>query len=236
MTAVPIRDELIERAVKQLAAAFARLITGRAVNVTEAEAGTMRAEIAELYRRFIGTSSDLVKRLSTEDLLGVLGSAGYVDGERAYLLSALLETEAQLEVAQGAAPDDPAVASLRERSLDLALEAGIEELGEPDLPGRVERLLGVVPRHARSAATWERLVGFWQAQGVWSKAEDAVFAWLDEVESGSGDEARLRAVAERFYGHLGELDDDTLASGGLPREELAEGRSEVLTRLAGVPD
>ncbi len=233
---MPIRDELIERAVKQLAAAFARLITGRAANeLTDAEAGALRTEIAELYRRFIGTSSDLVKRLSTEDLLGVLGSAGYVDGERAYLLSALLETEAQLEVAQGALPHDPEVASLRERSLDLALEAGIEELGEPDLPARVERLLGVVPPHARNGPTWERLVWFWQAQGKLSKAEDAVFAWLDEVEAGSGDAGHLRAVAERLYGHLGELDDDALASGGLPREELAEGRSEVLVRLAGVP-
>lgn len=231
---MPIRDELIERIVRQLAAAFARLFTGRTgADVSEADAAAVKAELADLYRRFIGTSQDLVMRLSTEDLLGVLGSAGYVDGERAYLLSALLDTEAELEVSQGAALDDPGVLSLRGRALDLALEAGIEELGEPDLPARVERLLADVPGGLRDSATWERLVWFWRALGRWSKAEDALFAWLDAVEEGTADGVRLEEAGEKLYGHLAGLEDAELQTGGLPRDELEEGRSELVARLAG---
>ena len=232
---MPIRDELIERIVRQLAAAFARLLAGRhGAHVTEAEAAQTRAELDDVYRRFIGTSSALVRRLATDDLLGVLGSAGYVDGERAYLLSALLDTEAELEVAMGAAVDGPEVLELRGKALDLALEAGIEELGEPDLPARVERLMADVPPQLRPAATWERIVWFWRALGLWSKAEDAVFAWLDEVEAGSPGADVLRSVSERLYGHLEGLDDTALAGGGLPREELAESRAELANRLGSV--
>lgn len=232
---MPIRDELIERVVRQLAAAFARLLAGRhGASVTEAEAAQTRAQLDDIYRQFIGTSSALVGRLSTDDLLRVLGSAGYVDGERAYLLSALLETEAELADVTGAATpnNDPQI--LRERAFDLALEAGIEELGEPDLADRVERLAAQVPTEERTPATWERLVWFWRAQERWSKAEDAVFAWLEEVEAGAVGGDALRAVSEKLYGHLENLDDALLERGGLPRDELAESRAELAARLAVV--
>jgi len=227
---VPIRDEYIERVVRQLAAAFLRL-TSRvtALEETDVEAAELRAELDDVYRRFLGTSAELVSRLSTDDLLAVIGSAGYVDGERAYLLSALLETEAELEHALGAPGDDPVVVSLRSRALDMALEAGIEELGEPDLPLRVQRLLALTPEGSLSAATRERLVWFWKALRRYSRAEDALFEWLDEVDD--GDTLDVARTAGRFYADLELLDDVALEAGGLSRDELAEGRADVESRL-----
>jgi len=232
---VPIRDELIERVIRQLAAAFLRL-TSRpvATGLAEGEADAVRAELDEVYRRFLGTSAGLVSRLSTDDLLAVIGSAGYVDAERAYLLSALLETEAELEHALGAAADDPLVASLRAKALDMALEAGIEELGEPDLPQRVERLLPAVAEESRTPATWERLVWFWRALGRFARAEDALFAWLDAAAAAGEAPARLAGVAERLYADLELLDDAALEAGGLPRAELGEGRADLGERLAAL--
>src|SRR5690606_23816452 len=162
------------------------------------------------------------------------GSAGYVDAERAYLLSALLETEAELEHALGAAADDPLVASLRAKALDMALEAGIEELGEPDLPQRVERLLPAVAEESRTPATWERLVWFWRALGRFARAEDALFAWLDAAAAAGEAPARLAGVAERLYADLELLDDAALEAGGLPRAELGEGRADLGERLAAL--
>jgi len=229
---VPIRDELIERAVRQLAAAFAKLLASRhGASVTNAEVVQTRAQLDEIYRQFVGTSAALVGRLSTDDLLRVLGSAGYVDGERAYLLSALLETEAELSDAAGSAGSTQDAQTLRARALDLALEAGIEELGEPDLVERVEGLEGQLPVEDRTPATWERLVWFWRAQERWSKAEDAVFAWLDEVEAGAAGGHALRDVSEKLYGHLENLDDALLEKGGLPRDELTESRAELAARF-----
>src|SRR5690606_33383762 len=160
-TGVPIRDELIERVIKQLEEAFSRL-PARPGEIEEGdgEAALLRAELDDVNRHFLRTSADLVARLPNEDLLAEIGSAGYVDGERAYLLSALLETEAELERALGATPDDPLVVSLRARAIDMALEAGIEELGEPDLPERVDRLLDRAPPGSLTTATRERLVWF----------------------------------------------------------------------------
>ena len=227
---MPIRDELIERVIKQLEEAFSRL-AARTGEIEEggAEAALLRAELDDVYRRFLGTSADLVARLPTEDLLAVIGSAGYVDGERAYLLSALLETEAELERALGATPDDPLVVSLRARAIDMALEAGIEELGEPDLPERVDRLLDRAPPGSLTPATRERLVWFWTALKRYARAEDALFEWLDEAEG--GDTAAVARAAVRFYADLERLDDAALAAGGLPRAELSEGRADVEARL-----
>jgi hypothetical protein len=232
---VPVRDELIERVIRQLAAAFLRLTSRSAdLEVGDVEAEELRAELDDVYRRFLGTSAELVSRLSTDDLLAVIGSAGYVDGERAYLLSALLETEAELEHALGAGADDPLVVSLRSRALDMALEAGIEELGEPDLPDRVERLLALAPAGSLSPATRERLVWFWLALRRYAHAEDALFDWLDEVEERGGDAADVGRVAGRLYADLELRDDAELAAGGLPRAELGEGRADVEARLGAL--
>src|SRR5690606_11190329 len=152
----------------------------------------------------------------------------------AYLLSALLETEAELEHALGAGADDPLVVSLRSRALDMALEAGIEELGEPDLPDRVERLLALAPAGSLSPATRERLGWFWLALRRYARAEDALLDWLDEVAERGGDAADVGRVAGRLYADLELRDDAELAAGGLPRAELGEGRTDVEARLGAL--
>src|SRR5680860_1283217 len=184
---MPLRDELIQRAIEQLAASFARLLTrtaGAHGGALESEAGTLtagevealREQLDRLYKTFMGSSSQLVLRLGSDDLIKVLGSAGFVDGERAYLLSSLLETEAQLLVSQGANADDDTVLAMRTRALDLVLEAGLAALGEPKLPSRVARLLDVVPGGVRPPSTWERLVWFGFETGDFGAAENALYA------------------------------------------------------------
>src|SRR5690606_17158461 len=149
---MPMRDELIQRAIQQLAITFARLLS-RQGDIGTVEARSLRSEMEALYPAFLGTSASLLRRLSTEDILGVLRTAGYVDGERAYLLGALFEAEAELVLAESSSADQPGhehgqkfgaedayaeATSLRLRALDLILEAGIEELGEIDIPERVD--------------------------------------------------------------------------------------------------
>ena len=239
---MPLRDELIQRAIQQLAVSFARLLKRDEVNspaseverreLPDAEAQAMRAQLDELYAAFLGSSAQLIKRLGSDDLIGVLSSAGYVDGERAYLLSSLSETEAQLAVSLGAEATDDEVMSLRTRALDLMLEAGIAGLGEPDLEARVSRLLGNVPREWRSPATWERLVWFGFETGDYAAAEDALFAWLDEQQALGEDTAGVRSVGTNLYGQLAALEDEALAAGGLPRDELLEGSEELARRTA----
>lgn len=240
-----MRDELIQRAIQQLAITFARLLS-RHGDIGSVEALSLRSEIEALYPAFLGTSAALLRRLGTEDILGVLRSAGYVDGERAYLLGALFEAEAELVLAESSSQVDSDIgsddaqaeaASLRLRALDLILEAGIEELGEVDIPERVARLRAAVATQRRPVASWERLHSYLAANGFHAQAEDALFAWstaLAEVGPAADAEASryLAEVGASFYRALAELDDAALEAGGLPRAEVAEGRSAFEERMA----
>jgi len=237
---MPMRDELIQRAIQQLAKTFAMLLS-RQGSLGQVEAQSFRSELEALYPAFLGTSAGLLRRLGTEDILGVLRTAGYVDGERAYLLGALFEAEAELVLAEGSEGPDAAAfeeaTSLRLRSLDLILEAGIEELGEPDIAVRVERLRQAVAGQPRPASSWERLHAYLATNGDFAKAEDSLFAWvaaLAEAELAGDDPAwrRLAETSSSFYRSLAELDDQALEAGGLPREEVEEGRLAFSERLA----
>ncbi|HNR00780.1 MAG TPA: hypothetical protein PKN52_12300, partial [Trueperaceae bacterium] len=132
---MPIRDELIERTMQQLAALMAKILHARAdvVGAAQFDIGSAESKLDELYLANLGTSRSLVRRLGLEDLLGVIGTAGHVDGERAYVLGALLSTEAEVVIQAGASEEDLEVLGLRNAALALFLEAGAERLGEPDL-------------------------------------------------------------------------------------------------------
>lgn len=253
---MPMRDELIQRAIQQLAVTFARLL-GRTDAIGSVEASALRSEMEALYPAFLGTSAALLRRLGTEDILGVLRTAGYVDGERAYLLGALFEAEAELVLAEleaatatGTLDADAGTAAaaeaayLRLRALDLVLEAGIEELGERDIPERVERLRRAVADEPRAPESWQRLHHYLAASGVHAKAEDALFQWLEALADAAGPERAgtagddrwraLRDTGSAFYSGLAARSDSDLEAGGLPRDEVEEGRGAFEERVAAL--
>jgi len=269
---VPIRDELIERTVRQLSAMLARLFrspttdagsdvveaigaegtrgggpVSESPEATAAEVDRARGELRMLYRSHLGTSPELLHRLDAENLIDVLSSAGSVDGERAYLVAALFSAEARVEVAGGANEDDDLVLDLRQRALDLFLEAALVALGEPDLPTRIETLAGSVPAAERRPSTWERLHRYEHRRGEYARAEDALFGWVDSLTprnrpklasppGATADADRAGAMARSFYDDLDGRTDEELRAGGLEREELAEGRVDFSSRLHALDD
>lgn len=225
---MPVRDDTMLRSVEQLAEALARLSGAEERQAAPDQHAALRAEIDGVYRTFLGSSPGLVRRLSSDDLLAVLRSAGHVDAERAFVVAALLEVDAEA-VALAAGPGDAELAqTLRARALDLVLEAGLAEVGEPDLPERVDRLERGTDAAGRSAATWARLHRFRNRIGAFARAEDALFGWL-EAEPGP----EVAAAGGAFYSGLFDQDDAALAAGDLPRDEVAEGRDAFVTALEG---
>lgn len=233
---MPMRDEFIERAVRQLAAALAKLAgieraAGLQVDVVE----EIKRQVADLYPAFLGTSAALVDLLGIDDLLGVISSAGYVDGERAYLLSALLEAEAEAIAAESeqsnGGPDERAgrVDHLKERALVLVLEAGASGLGEEDIRERALRLATALPPERLGASYWQRLHRCEAALGDFAAADDALFEWLDAAPE---DSASVERHGLAFYRQLEALEDTDLERGGLPRSEIGEGRADLLDSLA----
>ena len=209
---MPIRDDLVHRTIEALAQALARLVRRTDPGVV-AEARTL---LDDAYRVHLGTTSEVVRQLSSEQLVAVISSIGRVDDGRAYLAAALFEVDAAIP---GGEPDRDA--ALRVRALDLYLEAGVAGNDEPDLPERVRRLRASLLEHVLPEATYGRLLRYWLQAGQFAAAEDLLFEWLED----HGPTVVLVANAERLYDDLEALTDDELIAGDLPRAEVFEGRA-----------
>lgn len=228
---MPIRDELIQRTIQQIAAMLARLVTDRTAQaITAPEFEAAEQELDSLYLANLGTSRALIHRLGTEDLLDVMRSAGSVHAERAYVLGALLSTEAAI-VAAYAGEGSASAYAMRESALDILLEAGAAQLGEPDLQERVDQLVQHVPQEQWPVERFERLVRYEAERGEFAEAETALFTWLERAGSA---EERLQAAdaANGFYALLEQVEDEDLAKGGFSRDEIGEGRADFAERFA----
>ncbi len=229
---MPIRDELIERTILQLAALMARLVGARAgvLDAARVDLPAAERELEGLYLANLGTSRSLVHRLGLEDLLGVLSTAGYVDAERAYLLGALLTVDAEVALAGGADAADPEVLRLRTAALAALLEAGAENLGEADLGERVTALLAEVPEEALPISTFERRFRYEFTAARYALAEDALFDWLERSE-GPSERLEVAATANAFYDALEARTDAELAAGDFERDDIALGRDDFAAGL-----
>jgi hypothetical protein len=229
--AVPIRDELIERTIQQIAEMLARLVTDRTAQAISApeftEAGQ---ELDSLYLANLGTTRSLIHRLGTEDLLDVMRSAGSVHAERAYVLGALLSTEAAILAAYAGADSAEAYA-MRSSALDILLEAGAANLGEPDLQERVDQLVEHVPQSEWPTVRFERLLRYEAERGEFAEAETALFTWLERAAS-SEERLQVADSANDYYALLEALEDDDLEKGGFSRGEIGEGRADFAERFA----
>jgi hypothetical protein len=209
---MPIRDDLVQRTIEALAQALARLVRRPDPGVT-AEARTL---LDDAYRVYLGTTGEVVRQLSSDQLVAVISTIGRVDAGRAYLAGALLEVDAAMP-----GGDPEADAALRVRALDLFLEAGLAGIEEPDVPERVRRLRASLLEHVLPEPSYGRLLRYWLHAGQFAVAEDLLFEWLEE----HGPTVVLLANAERLYDDLEALTDDELIAGDLPRAEVFEGRA-----------
>jgi hypothetical protein len=115
----------------------------------------------------------------------------------------------------------------RVASLTLFLEAILtgETFISAELLAKVETLIDLTRGAARPTALWLRIVRYLETRGLYGLAEDEVFAW---AETGN-ETARKEGLA--FYERLLATSDDALQHGGLPRDEVLQGREEFCRRF-----
>lgn len=210
---MPIKDDLLLRTIDALARTLAWL-AGRVDDV--GAASEVQAELERVYREHLGVGGDVIRRLSADQILEVLSSTGQVDGDRAFVVAALLEVDAATP-----GTDDVRRAGLRVTSLDLYAEAGAARVGQSDLGERVRRLRAALLDFRLPGATYARLLRFLRTADRLSEAEDLLFEWLEEA--GPGPE--VIATGRGFYDDLLAAGDDVLDRGDLPRSEVLEGRA-----------
>jgi hypothetical protein len=213
---MPIRDDLVQRTIEGLNRALARL----ARRPDAAAVAEARALLDEGYRVHLGTTGEVVRQLSSDQLVAVISTIGRVDDGRAFLAAALLEVDAATPAGDEGADFEDANASLQVRALDLYLEAGLAGSDEADLAERVRRLRASLQAHVLPEPSYGRLLSYFMHTGQYAVAEDLLFEWLEE----HGPTVTLRATGERLYDDLEGVEDEALEAGDLPRSEIPEGR------------
>lgn len=215
---VPLKDDLIQQTLKQLAATLQALSGPSDPQVLE------KAEISlkDAYRKHTGTEAALFRQLPSDQLLGVLSSAGVLDREKAYLIATLFQTEVALQekVGEGSAAKNSSV-GLQLKALDLYLEAALAELDVDDLNDKIADSSAELSGFVLPEATEWRLFEFAVMRGDYAGAEDRLFRLLNDL----GPTPAVTQRGQRFYSRLRTLPDEKLAVGDLPRAEVEEGQA-----------
>lgn len=172
-----------------------------------------------LFRR---TAGELVA-MPHEDLVALCtNEQGEPDVLPTIGMASMLKELGDIVALRAEPGDDPC--SFHTRSLALFLH--VYGNGTRALPAEVpERIELVVEKSAACdlpSFVKLQLFRFLELRGFYSDAEDLLFELIDEAAPN----AREEGLA--FYDRLSVKDDDDLANGDLPREEIAEGRDALL--------
>ncbi len=213
---MPFRDDLIERTLEQLNASLQKILQ------TPSDIYQAEAVLEEAYRKHIGTDGQLLKQLSSQELLSTMQTTGVLDKEKSYLIAALLDAEAWVHEKVG---QDSSEAKLK--ALDLYLEAALANVGADDIHERVARLTKTLQDFVLPEATEWRLFHYEIKREQFDRAETRLFELLES----SGATEKVLAQGHAFYNHLLSLSDDVLEKGKLPRDEVEEGYRAFKARL-----
>ncbi len=214
---MPFRDDLIERTLEQLNATLQKILQ------TPSDIYKAEALLEEAYRKHIGTDGQLLKQLSSQELLSTMQTTGILDKEKSYLIAALLDAEAWVQETVG---QDSSKAQLK--ALDLYLEAALANVGADDIHERIARLTKPLEVFVLPEATEWRLFHYEVKREEFDKAETRLF----ELLGTSTDTQKVTTQGQAFYKHLLNLKDDVLEKGGLPRAEVEEGYATFKARLS----
>ena len=210
---MPLKDDLIQQTLKQLAATL-QALSGPSDPQALEKAET---SLKDAYRQHTGTEAALFRQLPSDQLLGVLSSAGVLDREKAYLIATLFQTEVALQEKVG----EGSPVSLQLKALDLYLEAALAELDVDDLNDKIAGLSAELSGFVLPEATEWRLFEFAVMQGDYAEAEDRLFRLLETL----GPTPEVTQRGQRFYGRLRTFPEEKLAVGGLPLNEVEEGHA-----------
>jgi len=191
------------------------------------ENGSLDEALAFLNReseRLIGIDGSLLEMLPTDAATKLT-----VSGEHTIVAARVLEEIAQIREEQGE-PDRATSAGVKA----FALYAAAARMDPAAADGVYrKRIVSFGDACADRGLTEEELRALMQGYetlGAFSRAEDALFALLDIAAS-------PRDVLDEglgFYHRLYEKNDEELADGGLPRDEISDGIAELKRRAASI--
>jgi hypothetical protein len=207
-----VQQDWLLRMIQQLSVFIAGIKKMR----QKGEWAEVHAAIGEGIGRFAGLNASLVHAISEDDLIQLLSTRGGIDLDRWWALSELMREEGLTLEAQG---DEPGAQRAFAKSLRLGLEVLAEAEDVPsylDVSG-LEEVIDRTIDQPMTPATRSELVAYLTNTGRLDKAENLVLWAIDE------DQPESAILAGTFYERLLRLTDEQLESGGLSREEAADG-------------
>jgi hypothetical protein len=181
----------------------------------------------EAYQPLVGVGAKLLPVMSDDSLLAMLKPGGVPDANRWPPLIRLMVVEADIYTELG--QDGDALARYR-KALSLWDDLGGD--GPPFDPELAEHLTTTLRDRKLTPDEQVMLVRMYERSGRFDDAEDLLFEAL-EARSGAGAEVLVEG-ATAFYRRLLDKDDEALAEGGLPRDEVEASLAEILARDVSV--
>lgn len=179
--------------------------------------------------RFFRLNSKLMNSLSEKDLLAMMTTNDLLAVEQATGIAAMLKEEGDIYAGSGE-DDESYPRYVKSLNLFLVVSAQEPELEFLDIDGEIAGLLSRLEPFVLPLATQRELMAYYERTGSFAKAEDALF---DLLEASPGDSGYLLDSGIAFYERLLAEDDERLAAGNLPREEVEDGLATLKERKGG---
>lgn len=181
------------------------------------------ATIQQALQAFVGLRSETIVALDTHDLINQLQLKDDLHWQESVLyIATLIKEEGDLLVDK----EEPQEVYARYlKALELIASVLIEspDAPLPDLTPRPELLHEMLADVLLPSHTYAILLAYYEEMGQYDRAEDCLFAWLDDHPT--DDTVHEEGIA--FYDRILQKSDATLIAGGLPRAEALAALEEL---------
>jgi hypothetical protein len=209
-----IRQDYLMRLAQRLAQALAQALFYKGRHEYDRAEAELNAALAESFGLDTGLP-DL------EQLLSDCTAAGEATPDNLVRLADLFREKGEIQRLRA---DASAAAQSDALALGLFLELLHSSVVSLDLIQKTEGLIERLAGTRLPATVLKRLLRYYEARAMLARAEDVLYEWLDTKDP-AAPEGGLS-----FYNRLSAKQDDELAQGGLPRDEVEQGRAELLQR------
>lgn len=220
------QEDYLLREIRKMVEAMQRVLSLTKRDDAPASLAMIDQTLEELF----GLDSGAMTRLSRTDLytrlmFGETSASGVAKGS---VVAVLLNEAGFLHTAQKQ-PDESYACYLKALDLLLLLRRQHPDETWPDYTPSVAELLAPLADYRLPLETNRLLMGDYEQRGAYAKAEDILFAMLDQQP----DALDLIEQGLAFYERLLAQEDEQLAAGNLPHEEVEAGLAELVADRAG---
>jgi tetratricopeptide (TPR) repeat protein len=182
--------------------------------------------IAQTAGELFGLDLDALLQIADEDIVAHFQLDTAVSWvERCILLATLFQKDADIFAAEDHW-DESYPRYLKALNLLLVALTSGHDLFIPENAPSVAGLLAELEAVILPDATRVALLGYYEQSGQFDKAEDVLFAWLEDNPAA----VQAYEMGEAFYGRLQNLSDAELIAGNLPRAEIEAGLADLRNR------